>query len=316
MDQIIISDKLFIFDFQNLAYRTAMSIYGNIDSLGCFLKPYDFYSDVVLRKRWYDMFFETIFTAMTKLNQRHVPVIAVDSTDVWRKNIYPEYKAHRAKNRERMRDEIDYAQLLRLFEECVELLRSTSGFVTLKVYKCEADDIVGTLLTNNSIKTGHIIFSNDSDFKQLAHLATVYPDSRDFTIFSEFTEDQAQRYLFQKILCGDKATDNIPNIVFKVNEKTVEKFFVDKSPHDAVKAFIEFYRKDRPDCLRNYKRNRLLISLFAIPPLIQQNILAHYRTERQSYDRNYTKILEFADKNGLNRLNTMIGSAKLRLIYG
>ena len=34
MDQIIISDKLFIFDFQNLAFRTAMSIYGNIDSLG------------------------------------------------------------------------------------------------------------------------------------------------------------------------------------------------------------------------------------------------------------------------------------------
>jgi 5'-3' exonuclease len=311
-----INDKLFMFDFQNMAYRIAMIIYSDIDRTHNFIKPYDFFSDTVLRKLWYDLFFKYTFHMLAGLNRRHIPVFTVDSQEIWRKVIYPEYKAHRAKARDDRREDIDYDQLFRLFEECVDLLKVTQGFITLKVVRAEADDIIGTLVLNNSLKEGHVLISNDSDFKQIADRVTLYPEFNDTTVPVSLTAEEAEKYLYKKILIGDKKTDNVPGVVFRVGKETVQDFFEGHDCKTAVQSLLAKYKEKNPDCFQRYKMNRALISFHHIPKLLQENIIAHYNTEKQKYNKDFTKIIDFCERNHLNKITNEIGTVKMRLLYG
>ena len=90
-------------------------------------------------------------------------VLADDSYNVWRKDVYPFYKANRKKTRDK--DSKDWNQIF----DCISIIREE-----LKVYfpykyicisKCEADDIIGTLCEKYGDTENIMIISGDKVLK-------------------------------------------------------------------------------------------------------------------------------------------------------
>ena len=70
-------------------------------------------------------------------------VLADDSYNVWRKDIYPFYKANRKKTRDK--DSKDWNQIFDCISIIREELKVNFPYKYICISKCEADDIIGTL---------------------------------------------------------------------------------------------------------------------------------------------------------------------------
>jgi len=309
-----LNEKLLLIDFQNLATRMVFRVAAQADKSGDFIKPYDFRFETYLRKLWFNETLGYICKFMSELVNRHLTVMAVDSQNIWRKEIYKDYKNNRAKYRDKTGERINWESAFELYEEFIDLMRRTPAVLTLQVKLCEADDIIGALILNNS-ETDNIIISTDSDFKQLADRATVYQDFENLQKNTRFTEEEANEFLVSKILLGD-TSDTIPNVIRGVGEKTVAKFIQQEGVEQVVRFIIDKYKEKFPLCLHDYKRNRALIDLKRIPETLQKQILATYRMKKQDYNKDFEPIVKFAEENGLNHFNQELVCAKMRLMYG
>ena len=94
-------------------------------------------------------------------------VVAVDKAS-WRKEVYPDYKAHRRvqdalkTKAEREEDEL-YFDTMKVF---LEFLKTRTNVTVLESPGCEADDFIARWIQLHP-DDQHIIFSGDSDFYQL-----------------------------------------------------------------------------------------------------------------------------------------------------
>jgi 5'-3' exonuclease len=150
--------------------------------------------------------------------------LAIDAKKNWRKDVYPLYKAQRAKIREESK--IDYGEYYKEVDNLISALDKYFPFKVLKVHNAEADDIAG-ILTKEYKDTHKItLITSDKDWKQLLignHNVSMYdPIKREYQIVndndaeilnSEFGD--ISRFTLKHTLKGDES-DNIP----KVNAKT------------------------------------------------------------------------------------------------
>lgn len=204
-------------------------------------------------------------------------VICCDDKHVWRKQVFPYYKANRKKAREE--SEIDWPTIFNHLNKIRDELRDCFPYRVIQVEGAEADDVIGTLAIKHGqmLNTGEkiLILSGDKDFVQLHVFGNVQQFDPVRKKFIKH-EDPIQ-FTRELILKGDRG-DGIPNVLSK------DDVFVTGDRQRPVKP--EKYaniRKPRDEftgeLLRNWNRNEQLIDLTFIPENIQTQVVEQYESQ-------------------------------------
>ena len=192
-------------------------------------------------------------------------VIACDSKNVWRRQVFPNYKAGRKANREKSGHnwELIFDILAKVKEEIKQFL----PYKVIELETAEADDIIAVL--TRRIKEKILILSGDKDFIQL-HNERI----RQYNpVLNKFVgkDENPSLYIREHILRGDRS-DGIPNVLSDDNvfiegrrQTPLSKKKVELWVNEVVPTFTEEQQK-------NYERNRQLIDLNCVPRELEDKI--------------------------------------------
>ena len=202
-------------------------------------------------------------------------VICCDDKNNWRKEVFPEYKANRRKNREN--DITDWKTLFELLHEMREELTKYFPYKVMHVDSAEADDIIGVLVAerqNRFPSPPTLILSSDKDFIQLQK----YQGVRQWSpLQKKFVVGDPAESLYDKTIRGDTG-DGVPNILSSDDTLITEG----KRQTPITKKKMELWRGKKPEefcneaMLRNYHRNKTLVDLRETPESIRINIVNQY----------------------------------------
>ncbi len=165
-------------------------------------------------------------------------------SQIWRNEIYPQYKQSRKVNNE-VGDFFIY-----VYEKVI------SKYNCIENDKCEADDIVG-VLTKTLYKDNKIyIITGDHDYLQLLYNENVQIYTMKMKSLREKSSGDRYTDLMMKILCGD-SSDNITPIHQKLGPKTAMKYITNED---------ELKKKCEDETIReNLNRNKILIDMDNLP---------------------------------------------------
>ena len=232
-------------------------------------------------------------------------IICCDSNDVWRKDIFPHYKANRKKMRET--STVDWTSLFNVLGTIRDELGEHMPYKILQIPRAEADDVLASLCheygkTMRNVGENIMIVSGDKDFAQLQKYANVYqyaPVQK-----KNISVDNPERFLREHIMLGDRG-DGVPN--FLSDDDT---FISDKRQKPVMRKKLDEWSILDPtlfcddEMLRNYKRNEELINLDKIPKAIQQEVITQFATQTPSPR---SKILNYFIRYRLGNLTEHIG---------
>lgn len=218
----------------------------------------------------------------------------------WRKEVFPEYKANRKKNRDK--DDRNWDLIFGTINQLSEDLSNNFPYKVLKVDGAEADDIIGALSYNSQEFGQHepiMIVSADKDFIQLHKFDNV----SQYSPYNKalIKERNPRFYLFEHIMRGD-SSDGVPNVLSPDNA------LVDglrQSPITKKKLEAWLHNTDDleqimdPETYRNFCRNRQMIDLAEIPEVLKRNIINKYNESKPAPKM---KVLNYLIKNRCNML--------------
>ena len=199
----------------------------------------------------------------------HVAVAFDVSRKTFRSEIFPEYKANRAKTPEEFRSQMSY----------LHELVTAFGITTFEVEGFEADDIIATIAKQAERENAEVfICTGDRDSFQLVNEKTtvLYP-KRGVSDLTRMTPDAMQekygmspeQYPDFAALRGDPS-DNLPSVP-GVGEKTAAKWIVEYgSLHELIASIDKLGGKvgqSLRDSVNDVIRNRELTQLVANVPL-------------------------------------------------
>ena len=204
-------------------------------------------------------------------------VIACDSKNVWRREIFPNYKAGRKATREKSQH--DWDAIFSMLHTIKDEIRSFLPYKVIELETAEADDIIATLVKRiqNQVGPNHekkvLILSGDKDFIQLHS-----PNDKQYNpVLNKFVgkgEDPVI-YIKEHILKGDRS-DGIPNVLSDDNvfiegrrQRPLSKKKIESWVNEVFMTFTEEEQK-------NYSRNRRLIDLSCIPPELEEKIINEF----------------------------------------
>jgi 5'-3' exonuclease len=231
-------------------------------------------------------------------------VFAFDGIDMWRKKMYPPYKANRIEKRaKRSLTEIDEDKLFfEAFDIFKDFIKKRTNCTVLENPQLEADDLIAGFVSHRPTDN-HVIVSGDEDFEQLlAENVTLYNGVADTTttlkgIFDYKGKQQVidkktglpkaapnpEWSIFEKCVRGC-STDNIfsayPGIREHGSKKKIglREAFEDRHKKgfdwNAIMQhqWSDHLGKDHK-VLDDYNRNKQLVDLFQQPESIQTIIL-------------------------------------------
>lgn len=235
-------------------------------------------------------------------NQNRVSAIAImgDSVNVWRKDIYPEYK-----EREIVEDVY--------FEDCIaainmikEFFRECTNSSVYVVPKTEADDLIA-YATQISSGVKNIIMSSDRDFVQLIN--------KDTKLYSPpqkvYRESEDVGYdLFLKCIRGDR-NDNLLSAYPRARETLLMEAW--KDPYK-MKEVMETIRKDGQKVGDVYDFNLSMIDLTKQPTHIRQAMEDEFNIEQPNNFSEF-KIITYYTQNYLREYSDSL-SRMLRPLKG
>jgi len=229
-------------------------------------------------------------------------VICSDSKNVWRKDIYPYYKANRKKSRDS--SEIDWGALFEILGNVRNELEEFFPYKVVSVDRCEADDIIATVVHEygTELNMGSepiLILSADKDYIQLHTYANV--DQFDPIRKRWIRHNDPVQYLKEHILKGD-AGDGIPNILSPDN-----CLAVGERQKPMTKKRVELYlggpeNMDEETRLR-FLRNKRMIDLAEVPDEYKETILQEFNKEK---DVGREQLFNYFIKKKLKNLITDI----------
>lgn len=228
-------------------------------------------------------------------------VIACDSKNYWRRQLFPYYKANRKKSQ--AASELDWKAIFDCLSKIRSEIKEYFPYRVIDIETAEADDIIGTLCeeygnTNQKI----LILSGDKDFRQLQLYTNVH--QYDPVQKKNIICNDPERFLLEHIIKGD-AGDGIPNILSDDNCFVIGKR---QSPITQKKldALIDLNSKGKTDhsSYRNYVRNQQLIDLTLIPQNVKIKIMESYNSQA---DKKSKDLLNYFIVNKLRNLTDSIG---------
>ena len=202
-------------------------------------------------------------------------VIACDSKNVWRREVFPNYKAGRKANR--AKSEHDWDAIFTILHNIKDEIKTFLPYKVIEIETAEADDIIATLIkkTKRVIAPEHkkniLILSGDKDFIQL-HGPNIKQYNPVLNKFVGKGEDPSI-YIKEHIFKGDRS-DGIPNILSDDNvfiegrrQRPLSKKKINSWVND-----VFFYTNFTEEEQKNYDRNRKLIDLSCIPQKLEDKI--------------------------------------------
>ena len=138
-------------------------------------------------------------------------VIVADGAGNWRRDVFPQYKYKRRKNREE--SSIDWNEAFRIINMVRDEIRDHFPYKVMHMPKCEADDVIAKLALETQEFGKHepvMIISADHDFIQLHKYDNVKQYS---PMLKKFVKDKNPRlYSMTHIFKGD-CGDGVPNVL-------------------------------------------------------------------------------------------------------
>ena len=195
-------------------------------------------------------------------------VIACDSSNVWRREIFPNYKAGRKANR--AKSEHDWTMIFDIISKVKNEIKAFLPYKVIEIDTAEADDIIAVLCRGTTEKV--LILSGDKDFIQLQN--TNNDRIKQYNpVLNKFVgkDESSTLFLKEHILKGDRS-DGIPNVLSDDNvfvegrrQRPLSKKRINSWIEEISMTFTEEEQ-------RNYDRNRTLIDLSCIPQTLEDKI--------------------------------------------
>ena len=192
-------------------------------------------------------------------------VIACDSSNVWRRQAFPNYKAGRKANREK--SEHNWELIFDILAKVKDEIKTFLPYKVIELETAEADDIIAVLCRKTNEKV--LILSGDKDFIQLHNdkIKQYNPVLNKFVGKGE----NPSLYIREHILKGDRS-DGIPNVLSDDNvfiegrrQTPLSKKKIEAWVNEVVPTFTDEQQK-------NYERNRQLIDLNCVPKELENTI--------------------------------------------
>ena len=206
-------------------------------------------------------------------------VIASDGKHSWRKQIFPNYKANRKKNREQSGHDWEtiFDVINRIKSELIEFM----PYKLIEVETAEADDVIAVLIRKMEKIVGPnhakkiLIVSGDKDFIQL-HNEWVKQYN---PILNKYVgkDETPSIYIKEHILKGDRS-DGVPNILSDDNvfvEGRRQRPLSKKKINELICAGF-LYTALNDEERKNYDRNQKLIDLTYIPQELEEKIKSEF----------------------------------------
>lgn len=233
-----------------------------------------------------DFFRHTVLNSIrslkTKFGYNSEIVIAIDSSNSWRREVFPYYKANRRKAREE--SSIDWALVHQHIDTVKNELRDNFPYKIIEISRTEADDVIGTITltmaTDLNSDNQIIIVSRDKDFIQLQQWGNV--KQWDF-INNHWIVGNGADYLKEHIFKGD-SSDGIPNAMMP-GDCLVNKVRQKPMTQKKIAAWMLMTPSELEDDFTNLgwinhlQRNREVIDLSRTPVELQEAILLEYQKE-------------------------------------
>ena len=205
-------------------------------------------------------------------------VICADDRKYWRRDYFPYYKGNRKADREK--SGIDWHALFDMLNMIKQEIKDNFPYRVVQVEGAEADDVIGSIcmkygqLLNSDNKI--LILSGDKDFVQLQVYGNV--TQYDPVRKKNLTAADPSKFLEHLILGGDRG-DGVPNVLSPDNciiEGLRQKPLRETKIEELLKADFATLPEELQ---RNWKRNRMLIDLRAIPEMIQADVLHEFEMQ-------------------------------------
>ena len=208
-------------------------------------------------------------------------VICADGMNTWRKEYFPEYKAHRKKNREE--SDQDWTEIFRILHLVRDEIQENLPYKVIHMEGMEADDVIASLVLRSQEFGCHepmMIVSSDKDFIQLQR----YSNVKQFSPQQKklITDENPITYLWNHVFRGDSG-DGVPNVLSRDDTFVSEG---KQTPLRQNRIDDWIYNSDRlrevmpEEIYRNYQRNKKLIDLTEIPEDIQKSIINKYDSQK------------------------------------
>ncbi len=175
--------------------------------------------------------------------------------EIWRNEIYPQYKQSRKVNNE-------------VGEFFIYVYKNLMDKYTyLENERCEADDVIG-VLTKKLYKENKVyIITGDHDYLQLLYNDNVQIYTMKMKSLREKSSGDRYTDLMMKVLCGDNS-DNIFAIHPKLGPKTAMKYITNEE---------ELKKKCEDEMIKeNLDRNKKLIDMDNIPENYKKEIIKKF----------------------------------------
>jgi len=195
-------------------------------------------------------------------------IIACDSGNVWRREVFPNYKAGRKTTREKSGH--DWTTIFEIMSKIKNELKEHMPYKVIEIDTAEADDIIAALVKKSYYTNQNVlILSGDKDFIQLHNNRVKQYNP----VLSKFVGqgETPSIYIKEHILKGDRS-DGIPNVLSDDDvfvegrrQRPLTKKKIASWVDEMVMTFTEEEQK-------NYDRNRKLIDLSLIPPELEAKI--------------------------------------------
>ena len=241
--------RTLIVDINNMAFVTRFSLLGQPKTA----RQKDKNAMLVIFKGMLNL-----INQQTKLHKCTNILIACDGRNVWRKDIYPDYKASST-----TKEDFYYGDTLEAADKVKELFKELTAAMVLEVARCEADDLIGYWCKNTDTEV--VILSTDGDYIQLlTDKVKLYSPTK-----KKYIESEDPSYdLFLKCIRGDK-NDTIRSAYPRVRETVIKEAW---DCDLAMLNFLETIRKDGVKVGEVFDLNQKLIDLTEQPDYIKLNI--------------------------------------------
>ena len=255
-----------------------------------------------------DMLRHMVLNAIRSYKQKYSAqygelIIACDTTNYWRRHLFPYYKASRRAQMDK--SDLDWNAIFNALNQIRKELKEFFPYRVIEVDRAEADDIIATLVKNFNAREEIMILSGDKDFVQLQRHANVkqYDPVRKRSLETS----NPHQFLLEHIFKGDMG-DGIPNVlsasdsyVNKIRQKPITtKRIAAWSGFNGMPSneFAEMCNNN-PSIKLNFERNQKLIDLSFVPSDISDQIMNEYNTQG---GKDRSKLLNYFITNKLRHL--------------